>query len=268
MVRLAIQSVLAQTLEPFEILIIDDHSSDGTDQMIGEFEKKCPVVRSIINETNIGITKVRNLALKTVSGDVLTFLDGDDLFHPKKLENEVNRMKESGAEIVFSNHDLINMQGELIEVWNKEGQMPEGNLFQKIFTRSLPGNRLYRSELINLAYWKSIGFYDEKINLYEDYDMRIRLSKIGNIAYADYVGSSYRTNPTGLSQVAPERHYEALSYIFEKNKGLLKDMPIDEQKSIDEFCHKLLESVNERIKSADSNKGTFKKLINKIRGIN
>ena len=75
----SIKSVLSQTLKPFEIVIIDDASQDGSRGIIQSYASQYPnLIFPIFNEFNICIAKCRNKALRALNGDLVTFLDGDD----------------------------------------------------------------------------------------------------------------------------------------------------------------------------------------------
>ena len=78
----SIKSVLAQTLKPFEIVIIDDASQDGSRGIIQSYASQYPdLIFPVFNEKNIGIARCRNKALSLITGDLVTFLDGDDFFY-------------------------------------------------------------------------------------------------------------------------------------------------------------------------------------------
>ena len=181
----ALKSALNQTHSPKEIIIVDDHSSDGSIDVIESYENKYPnLIRAIYNETNVGISKVRQIAIEHATGDYITALDGDDLFEPRKLEEEFRIMNSSNCDIVFSNHQTIDPEGNFLEIWVEPDSVPpEGSVFKEVFTRQFPKNRLFRSELIRRELFKIAGPYDENLKIYEDYDMRIRLSKIGSAKY-------------------------------------------------------------------------------------
>ena len=200
-------------------------------------------MKPVFNERNLGISASRVKALETVKGDYVTFLDGDDLFHPLKLEGEAGRIKETGATIAYSDHQTINLDGDVLSTWTKGIDMPQGNVFKEVFMRRFPENRLFRSELVNYQYWKSVGFHDTNINLYEDYDMRIRITKSAQVAYHPYIGSSYRVNPKGLSKTGLEKHITAIQYIFQKNLPLANDLPAEDQVQLKNFCSRYLKNL-------------------------
>lgn len=226
----AIESVLGQTLTPYEIIIIDDASSDGSQKVILEYASLYPeLIQPVLYDSNRGISYVRNEALKRVNGDYITFLDGDDLFFSKKLEYQYKALeKNKKAKIVFTNYEYIDQESHYLKTWITAEDVPEGNIFIWVFARQFPHNSLFRNELVTYSDWKKIGCFDTKINLYEDYEMRIRLCKYLSAIYVDKPLSAYRQHQKGLSQSKKIKHLEATEYIYHKNRNLLDDLPSTE----------------------------------------
>lgn len=82
----AIQSVISQTVTDWELLVIDDCSSDNTRQIAAEFAQKDPRIRLLANEQNMGVAKTRNRGLDLCSGQYVALLDSDDYWKPQLLE--------------------------------------------------------------------------------------------------------------------------------------------------------------------------------------
>ena len=101
----ALDSVVGQTLPPHEIIVADDASTDGSQDTIRDYMHRYPdLVRGIFQPENVGIPKNRNAALRTVTGNYVGILDGDDTFVPHKLERQVEAMRKlPGARAVYSN---------------------------------------------------------------------------------------------------------------------------------------------------------------------
>ena len=222
----AIESVLAQTLKPRQVIIVDDHSSDGSQDLIAGFHSQYPdLVTPIYHSQNTGVTQVRIDALQAVTGDYVTYVDGDDRFLPTKLEKEANLLQASPhAQIVFSNNFYMTADGIHKGIWADEVKPPEGNVFCQTFARDFPRRNLFRMELVNYRAWKRIGFHDPNLSMYEDFDMRIRLTKHLQVVYYDEPLTEIRLHYTGLASSKRVRHLEALDYIYRKNKPLLNDL--------------------------------------------
>ena len=222
----AIESALAQTLKPCQIIIVDDCSNDGSQDVIANYHSRFPnLITPIYHPENIGVTQSRIDALIAVKGDYVTYMDGDDRFLPSKIEKEAELLnKHSDAQIAFSNNYYMNEEGVHTGVWAESERPPQGYVFCQTFARDYPKSNLFRMELINYKAWKQVGFHDHHLYIYEDYDMRIRLAKRFKVVYVDEPLSEIRCHSKGLSHSKAVRHFEALDYIYRKNMCLLNDV--------------------------------------------
>ena len=230
----AIESVLDQTLKPFEIIIVDDCSHDGSKDVIEHYVSRFPdLIKPIYHERNTGVSQTRNDALAAVRGDYVTFVDGDDRFLPTKLEREADVIRKNrDADMVFSNYYSVNENGQRIWRWIENEKPPEGDIFIQTFIRDFPKNIHFRNELVNYKSWKHVGFYDLKLRIYEDYDMKIRLTKNLRATYQNEPVIEYRRHQKGLSNMHPAEHFNALNYIYHKNYNLLNNLNEDSRKYI------------------------------------
>lgn len=97
-----IQSVLAQTYQNWELLIVDDCSTDKTAEIISRFQDSR--IKYFHNYTNKGSAFSRNLALQKAKGKWIAFLDSDDLWHPEKLEKQIEFMKKNNYRFSYTNY--------------------------------------------------------------------------------------------------------------------------------------------------------------------
>ncbi|MEP2934941.1 MAG: glycosyltransferase family 2 protein [Gilvibacter sp.] len=215
----AIQSVLNQTLPPFEIIVVDDASTDGSQELIKEYAIKHNI-RYVFHEQNMGVTQARLTALQNVKGDYVTYVDGDDVYLENKLEVESNIIKKQKCDIAFSNNAYVLEQNlDAVQwVWMEQNQELDvaTNVFLKTLTRDFPRSSLFRMELVNYQKLKEIGFHDPKLNIYEDYDLRIRLARHCSFGYSTAVTSKVRISKAGLSKSHAKLHLSSLKYIFNK----------------------------------------------------
>ena len=183
----AIESVLSQTLKPHELIIIDDASTDNSREIIESYKNRYPdIIKVLHNDKNLGISRTRNRALEICSGDLVTFLDADDYFYPQKLEFESNLLNNKNAEVVYSNFDYVNENNKVIGSFSSDDDTPvQGNIFCQTLSKKYgvsSGNN-YIYEMFYKTCINEIGNYDEKIKIWEDWDLRIRMSKIYNYVY-------------------------------------------------------------------------------------
>jgi glycosyltransferase involved in cell wall biosynthesis len=268
----AIDSVLAQTLLPNEIVIIDDASTDGSQDLIQEYCLRETNIISHFNKENKGITKNRNLALSLVTGDLITWLDGDDVYLPDKLKTQFELIQQTNADLVYTNFYISEDQIDSIKrVWCSDiSQLPQGNnILKEVLSRNFPRNALFRYEMITRDLLNEIGGYDEKIDIYEDFEYRIRLAEKANTAFSMKALSIYRLHGKGLSNKEKSVHLSCLNYIHEKHKKLILNFNPKEQEQINNSIAKYLSNFKDKKISEDNTlklkiKRKLKRLIDKI----
>jgi glycosyltransferase involved in cell wall biosynthesis len=226
----AVESVLAQTLPASQIIVVDDCSQDGSQDVIAEYAARHSHITPIFHRINLGVAQTRNHALQMTTGDFVTYVDGDDRFLPDKLAKEVELLDQSPeADVVFSNVYRIAADGTRLGLWAARYKPPQGYVFCQTFARDFPNRVLFRNELVNYGAWKRIGFYDPGLVVYEDYDMRVRLTKQLRVAYCDQPLSEYRRHPQGLRNVQAQKKLDAFDHIVRKNWLLLQDIGPNER---------------------------------------
>ena len=107
-----LDSILNQTLSDLEVLVVDDCSTDSTYKIAKEYEEKDNRVKVFHNEANQGAAFSRNLAISKASGDFVAFLDGDDLWLPTKLEEQIAFMESNHYDFSYTAYETINEPGE------------------------------------------------------------------------------------------------------------------------------------------------------------
>lgn len=107
----SIKSVQAQTYKNWELIIVDDCSTDNTDDVVAKFADDR--IKYFKNEVNLGAAVSRNRALREVNGRWIAFLDSDDLWYPEKLEKQIRFMEENGYAFSYTNYEEINEESAL-----------------------------------------------------------------------------------------------------------------------------------------------------------
>ena len=100
-IREAIESVIKQTYTNWELIIIDDASTDSSLGIIKEYLRKDPRIKLVINEKNLGLAKTLKKGISFAEGNWIAFLECDDIFQPTSLEKKIEAAQ-SGAELIFS----------------------------------------------------------------------------------------------------------------------------------------------------------------------
>ena len=175
----AIQSVLNQTFQDFEIIIVDDASEDGTEQVIRSFDDSR--IRSIRHESNRGQGATRNAGVRQASGEYVALLDDDDEWLPQKLEKQTVLLDKAPARVglVYTGFWKIDAgTGRLIA-----SAIPEkrGYVFNDMCADNWIGT--CSTVLLRRRCFETTGLFDEGLTAGADYDMWLRISKEYDIEY-------------------------------------------------------------------------------------
>ncbi|MNQ84116.1 putative teichuronic acid biosynthesis glycosyltransferase TuaG [compost metagenome] len=108
----AIDSVLAQDYDNWELLITDDKSSDDTIAILKDFEARDPRINIVFNDANSGAGFSRNQSIRRSNGKYIAFLDSDDLWNPDKLKVQISFMEESKYLFTFSSYQMFSNEGD------------------------------------------------------------------------------------------------------------------------------------------------------------
>lgn len=109
-IEAAISSVLSQSLTDWELLVIDDCSTDNTYEIAAKMED--PRIQVLRNEKNSGVARTRNRGIELAKGKYIAFLDSDDIWHPQKLERQIARLESAGADITYCSYAIIDANGK------------------------------------------------------------------------------------------------------------------------------------------------------------
>ncbi|MGS1078623.1 glycosyltransferase family 2 protein [Pseudoxanthomonas beigongshangi] len=111
--RRSAESVLAQTFGRVELILIDDGSRDGSAALIAELAARDDRVVAL-RQANAGVAAARNAGLRAVRGTHVAFLDSDDWWEPRKLELQLARMRETGAQVCYASYQRVAEDGRLL----------------------------------------------------------------------------------------------------------------------------------------------------------
>ncbi|MBW4490163.1 MAG: glycosyltransferase family 2 protein [Trichocoleus desertorum ATA4-8-CV12] len=127
----ALESVLSQTYQNIEVLVVDDGSKDRTAEIVESFVQKDPRVQ-LFRQKNAGVAAARNLAIAHAQGEYIAPIDADDIWYPQKLEKQVQCMLRSGPEVglVYTWSVHIDESGSIIgEYKHNRAYKPEGDIY-------------------------------------------------------------------------------------------------------------------------------------------
>lgn len=130
--RATLDSILSQTFSEFELVCIDDASTDGTWEILKDYARLDNRIRLIRQETNQGLSVSRNRAIAEAKGEYLLMLDGDDLFAPDMVEKAYCKAKETGADLVMWDYCVFYQDEELPKLLHKSSLLMSFNLHDKM----------------------------------------------------------------------------------------------------------------------------------------
>jgi len=165
----AINSVLAQTYRDFEIIVVNDGSTDDTAQII---RQRFLNVR-LFYIKNSGASAARNFGISVSRGQYVAFLDADDRWLPEKLEQQIAQFDEDQPGMVFTENLFFNGRGIIAERTDKRKKLMRGNIVRNIFLNSYV---VTSTVMVRRAVFDDVGMFEEELVVGEDDNLWMRIS--------------------------------------------------------------------------------------------
>lgn len=162
-----IESVIGQTFDDWEHLIVDDQSTDGSLDTILRYSQTDERVKLIVSDDKLGASKARNLAIKNARGKYVAFLDADDWWAIDKLEMQLKEIRAADAKFCCSSYSIVDETAKLMRIQNAK-QVTKWDIFTK---RTVIG---CLTVLYDRNYFKNFRFR-ENMAACEDYEMWCRM---------------------------------------------------------------------------------------------
>lgn len=168
-----IESILLQTYQPVEIILINDGSSDGSLAVLREYESRYPKWIRVVDQPNQGQTVARNNGIKVAQGQFIAFLDSDDLWVKDKLERQIPRF-EPGVGLVYSGTEIIDEAGQTVRFEPADETM-SGYIYPQLLIK----NRMTGGTVVVTADSLSrVGFFSTDFQAAENWDLWLRICKV------------------------------------------------------------------------------------------
>ncbi len=206
----AIDSTLAQTLPPLEVIVVDDGSTDGTRELLAEYGDRIRV----ISQQNQGVGAARNAGIAAARGEYLAFLDSDDAWYPRKLELQMLRFaNEPELGLVHCGAEMIDAEGRTLgtTTGGMEGQVAEEMLLLDREVIMPQGSSIVVPRRVAIE----LGGYDVRLPPSEDWDFCYRIASRYSIGYVREVLVRYRLHGSGIHMNIP-RMERAMLLALEK----------------------------------------------------
>jgi len=177
LLKRAIESVLNQSIKPYDIIVVDDGSTDDTSEMIQQKYKSI----NLIQQKNSGVSAARNNGIKNAQGDWIALLDSDDEWGENKLEEQVNNLTDN-PKYEFCHTNEIWIRNGIRVNQKKRHKKYGGFIFDKCLDicRISPSSVLFNKNILN-----HVGSFDEKLPVCEDYDLWLRITADYEILFID-----------------------------------------------------------------------------------
>ncbi len=191
----SIGSILLQTYDSYEIIVVDDGSTDNTREVLKPFMQRIQYIHLVKNK---GLPAARNTGIRAARGEYLAFIDADDLWLPEKLQTDIAYLnKHPDVGMVYSKHLNVDVNGRALNGGTKK-RLPSGNIFTQLFSEQnfiIPSSVVVRREVFNMT-----GLFDEQLFNCQDWDMWLRIAFFSKIAGINKTLIKYRHNPHSLSK--------------------------------------------------------------------
>lgn len=214
-----LDSVVCQTYSNYEVILIDDGSTDGSGEICDDYADKYPHIR-VYHQQNSGVSSARNLGIDKANGDFLTFIDSDDIIEFDMLQNMYENAMRFDADISCCLLDVVDVDGNLRNLHTGDcGLFKASDVISKYFVDQFvkdqmygPVNKLFRKDIIGRTRFSSFKLGEDILFIFE------LLQKVKFVYISDFVGYHYmrREGSAMTSNFSTKR----LDYIYAGEKIL------------------------------------------------
>jgi GT2 family glycosyltransferase/tetratricopeptide (TPR) repeat protein len=228
-----LDSLLAQTLRPVEIIVCDDASSDRTMSVVRDWQHRHPEIPLLLvsHESHVGIPRNFNSGLLAASGEYVSLLAADDYWKPRKLELEYRALSEHKVRWAYSGVEL-QFDDDKGNATRREFQGTSGAYDGDIFLNVLHREVSPRCFLVERKALLEVGLFDESIGMYEDWDLKLRLAKACPVAQVAEPNVIYRQHDGGEHHAPMYRQMAEISKVLRKCAELMSDSDASLRRSI------------------------------------
>ena len=210
----ALASVLNQSYENWEIIFWDNRSTDNSKNILNSF--KDSRIKYFFAEKHTTLYQARNLAIKKSNGELLAFIDVDDIWEKNKLELQVPIFQNSKISLVYSNLWIAKQNLEKKKLFIKK-ESPSGFIYEKLLDD-------YNVGIITTVFRKSIikdleKIFDERFSIIGDFDFFLKLAKSNYFHYINEPLAYYRIHKENFSTVFKEKEMQEFDTWLSENKN-------------------------------------------------
>jgi glycosyltransferase involved in cell wall biosynthesis len=192
-IRESLDSIFAQTYKTYEVIVVDDGSTDETQSILKEY----PGVRCLYIHRR-GPAAARNIGIRNSDGEFIAFLDSDDIWLPEKLAKQVKEMiddPETG--LLFTENSFFNQAGIISGYLDKRKRLMEGDIVQNIFWKS---GIVTPTVMVRRKVFDQVGYFEEGLICSEDDNMWMRIANQTKVSLLDEQLVLVRVRDNSLSK--------------------------------------------------------------------
>ncbi|HEX7497638.1 MAG TPA: glycosyltransferase family 2 protein, partial [Candidatus Limnocylindrales bacterium] len=189
-IRAAIESIRSQTFRDFEIIVVDDGSTDNTAAIARAIAKDEPRMHVHSHPHNRGAQAARNTGIRAARGEWIAFLDSDDAYYPDSIEIRLEAARKTGLEVVHSACDAIGPDGPV----PSPIRPVEGDVYRDVLSGPGP---MFQGMIVKRELLHSIGLLNESVPSYQEWDTSIRLSAIARFGFVEQPTFLYDRSTVG-----------------------------------------------------------------------
>jgi glycosyltransferase involved in cell wall biosynthesis len=210
----AIRSVLAQKYLSFELIVVDDGSTDNTKELVGKFDDLR--IRYMVHERNKGLSAARNTGLYQATGKYIAFIDSDDEWEINKLEKQMAFLADKPTPIfIFSNS--LKIKDGCSSAYERDPAILTQRYYYKMYSVTTPSTWVISRDVFELT-----GYFDETFHRFDDIEFLFRMCKSHIVAY--YLGEvvvKKHEHCFNLSNISAAT-LRAREQFYEKHKKVLR----------------------------------------------
>lgn len=231
MIRRAIDSVLKQTCQANEIIVVDDGSNDGTEELIAA---AYPEVK-LLTTAHMGVSHARNIGIQHSHADWIALLDSDDEWHPEKLQKQIAYIQQHNDAVLLHTNEIWIRNGSRVNPHEKHKK--SGGY---IYKQCLPLCCISPSSvIIKRSLFDDLGMFDESLPACEDYDLWLRICARYPV---DYINEALITKYGGHDDQLSQKHWGMDRFRIQSLENILKSKILnleDKMATRDMLIHKL-----------------------------
>lgn len=266
MLAIAIASILSQTMQSFEIIVVNDAGTDIV-QILNQFQGKGKI-RYIAHDVNQGLAAARNTGIRAARGKYIAYLDDDDTYYPNHLETLVNFLESNDCRVAYTDAVRAVQQNTGDGYHTVEKKVLYSRDFD--YDAILVDNFIpvlcviHEKECLSMS-----GMFDESLPRHEDWDLWIRMSRHERFAHLPTVTCEYTYRPDGIGMTSSTLPLFLKTYkaVYRKYEDLVAEKPCmqaNRQKSLFNATFRTFQYIGERVEPFLSNSSVTSEMLAEI----